>query len=53
MSICVGVLIFFLLLWVCFDVFGIILVWIIKVLFLCKLVLVDRFIYFPVLVFLR
>ena len=28
MSICVGVLIF--LLWVCFDVFGIVLVWIIK-----------------------
>ena len=52
-SICVGVLIFFLLLWVCFDVFGIILVWIIKILFLCKLVLVDRFIYFPMLVFLR
>ena len=41
------------LLWVCFDVFGIVLVWIIKVLFLCKLVSVDRFIYFPVLVFLR
>ena len=51
-SICVGVLIFFFL-WVFFDIFGIVLVWIIKVLFLCKLVLVDRFIYFPVLVFLR
>ena len=50
-SICVGVLIFFLL-WVCFDVFGIVLVWIIKVLFLCKLVSVNRFIYFPMLVFL-
>ena len=52
-SICVGVLIFFFFLWVFFDIFGIVLVWIIEVLFLCKLVLVDRFIYFPVLVFLR
>ena len=43
----------FLLLWVYFDVFGIVLVWIIEVLFLCKLVSVDRFMYFPVLVFLR
>ena len=44
---------FFFWLWVCFDVFGIVLVWIIEVLFLCKLFLVDRFMYFPVLVFLR
>ena len=51
LSICVGVLIF--LLWVCFDIFGIVLVWIIKVLFLYKLISVDRFIYFPLLVFLR
>ena len=50
MCICVDVLF---LLWVCFDVFGIVLVWIIKVLFLCKLVSVDRFMYFPMLVFLR
>ena len=34
------------LLWVCFDVLRIVLVWIIQVLFLCKLVLVDRFMYF-------
>ena len=34
------------LLWVCFDILGIVLVWIIQVLFLCKLVSVDRFMYF-------
>ena len=51
MSICVGVFDF--LLWVCFDVSGIVLVRIIKVLFLCKLVSIDRFMYFPVLVLLR
>ena len=33
--------------------FGIVLVWIVEVLFLCKLVSVDRFMYYPVLVFLR
>ena len=51
-NICVGIL-FFLLLWVCFDVFRIVLVWIVDVLFLCELVSIDRFMYYPVLVFLR
>ena len=53
MNICVGVLFF--LLWVCFIFFffGIVLVWVVKVLFLCELVSVDRFMYYPMLVFLR
>ena len=50
-SICVGVLIF------CYGFvsmfLGLFLFGLLKVLFLCKLVSVDRFIYFLVLVFLR
>ena len=59
MNICVGVLFFFFvfcfffLLWVCFDVFGIVLIWIVEVLFLCELVSIDKFMYYHVLVFLR
>ena len=45
--------ILFLLLWVCFDVFRIVLVWIIEVLFLCKLVSVDRFHVFSCVGFLK
>ena len=51
-NICVDV--FFCFLWVCFVFFFfIVLVWIVEVLFLCELVLVDRFMYYHVLVSLR
>ena len=52
MNIYVGVL-FFLVMGLFHFFFGIVLVWIVEVLFLCELVLVDRFMYYPVLVFLR
>ena len=49
-NICVDILFFSLL--VCFG-FWVVLVWIVEVLFLCELVLVDRFIYYHLLVSLR
>ena len=36
-----------------FFFFWIVLVWVVEVLFLCELVSVDRFMYYPMLVFLR
>ena len=53
MNIYVGVLFFFFVMGLFRFFFGIVLVWIVEVLFLCKLVSVDRFMYYPVLVFLR
>ena len=52
MNIYVGVL-FFLVMGLFHFFFGIVLVWIVEVLFLCELVSVNRFMYYHVLVFLR